>query len=115
MCNLFPTCEPAEIVLHRIAEEIGSVATGLSAVETHVSNLIGAAAAPVKDLEQLQALDRLGQHLRVLEAFLFAAGRCDCGRVDVDAALDSVWLEGVRIRLGGGRTSASMPAEPDLW
>lgn len=115
MCCTFPTCEPMSIVLERIAVEVGSTADELAHVETHVAAMIEGA-GPAEGFEQLQALDRLGQQLRAIEAFLSAATSCECGRVNIEAALDSVSLEGVRKRLGGGRTPvATAASEPELW
>ena len=115
MCAPFPTCEPATTVFQRVAAELGRAAEDLSRVETHVAILAANRTAP-SCLEQLQALDRIGQQLRVLEAFLVAVGTCRCGRVDIDQALQEVWLEAVRKRLGGGEASeTAASAEPELW
>ena len=116
MCAPFPTCEPATTVFQRVAAELGLAAADLARVETHVAILAANRTAPAS-LEQLQALDRIGQQLRVLEAFLVMAGTCRCGRVDIDQALQEVWLEAVRKRLGGGHASEAAPAsaEPDVW
>jgi hypothetical protein len=113
MCRTFPTCEPVEVVLQRLAFEIGSAADDLQALEGQVASMLGG--APAEGMERLQSLDRLGQHLRTLEAFLTAAKPCECGRLDIESALDQVWLEGVRKRLGGGRAQAVVTAEPELW
>ncbi len=114
MCNPFPSCETVETVLQRVASEIGSAADDLGALEQSVADLV-VSAGQASSLEQLQSLDRLGQQLRTLEVFLRAATPCSCGRVDIDRALDEVWLEGVRKRLGGGKTAAPVAAEPELW
>lgn len=115
MCRTFPTCEAVDVVMKRIAVEIGSAADELADVEAHVAAMVGGA-APTNGFERLQALDRLGQQLRTLEAFLSAAAPCECGRLDIESALDRVWLEGVRKRLGGGRThTPAIAAEPELW
>jgi hypothetical protein len=115
MCRTFPTCESIDVVMQRLATEIGSAADELAGVEAHVAALVGGS-APTDGYERLQSLDRLGQQLRTLEAFLSAAAPCECGRLDIEAALDTVWLESVRKRLGGGRTPApAAPAEPELW
>jgi hypothetical protein len=114
MCRPFPTCETVDVVMQRIAAEIGSAADDLAAVEAHVAAAVGGAVT-AGGLVQLQSLDRLGQQLRTLEAFLSAAGSCRCGRIDIDRALDRVWLEGVRKRLGGGRAPEPAATEPELW
>ena len=115
MCRTFPTCEAVDVVMQRIAVEIGSAADELAGVEAHVAAMIGGS-APTDGYERLQALDRLGQQLRTIEVFLSAAAPCKCGRLDIETALDSVWLESVRRRLAGGRTQApAVPAEPELW
>jgi hypothetical protein len=115
MCRTFPTCESIDVVMQRLAAEIGSAANDLADVEAQVAAMVGG--APLTGVERLQALDRLGQQLRALEAFLHAATLCACGRIDIETALDRVWLEGVRKRLGGGRTHAheKAVAEPELW
>lgn len=111
----FPTCESIGIVLERIAVEVGSTADELGHIETHVATMIEGA-RPADGFEQLQALDRLGQQLRAIEAFLSAATSCECGRVNIEAALDSVSLESVRKRLGGGYAPVETTAsEPELW
>ncbi|HVY87742.1 MAG TPA: hypothetical protein VG942_02685 [Hyphomonadaceae bacterium] len=116
MCATFPTCEPATTVFQRVAAELGAAAYDLSRVETHVAVLAENRVAPAS-VEQLQALDRIGQQLRVLEAFLVSASTCRCGRIDIDQALGEVWLEAVRKRLGGGHGMAAeaASAEPELW
>lgn len=115
MCRTFPTCEAVDVVMQRIAAEIGSAADELAGVEAHVAALVGGS-APTDGYERLQALDRLGQQLRTLEAFLSAAAPCECGRLDIETALDRVWLESVRKRLGGGRAQTQVLAtEPELW
>lgn len=115
MCCTFPTCEPIGIVMERVAVEVGSTANELAHIESHVATMIEGA-APEDGVEQLQALDRLGQQLRAIEAFLSAATSCECGGVNIEAALDSVTLEGVRKRLGGGRTPVeAVASEPELW
>lgn len=113
MCRTFPTCEPVSVVMQRIAAEIGSAADDLAAIEADVAATIGGAAAGGS--ERLQSLDRLGQQLRTLEAFLSATASCKCGGVDIEAALDRVWLEAVRKRLGGGVSATAEVAEPELW
>ncbi len=113
MCRTFPTCEPVDVVLQRLASEIASAADDLQALEGEIAKLV--AAAPADGFERLQSLDRLSQQLRTLEAFLGAARPCTCGRVDIETALDRVWLEAVRKRLGGGRAHVAAPVEPELW
>lgn len=115
MCRTFPTCEAVDVVMQRIAAEIGSAADALAVVEADVAAIIGGAKL-TDGFERLQALDHLGQQLRTLETFLSAAAPCECGKLDIETALDRVWLEGVRKRLGGGRIEAQAePAEPELW
>ena len=115
MCRTFPTCETVDVVMQRIAAEIGSAADTLAVVEADVAAMVSGV-KPAEGFERLQALDHLGQQLRTLEAFLYAAASCECGRLDIETALDHVWLEGVRKRLGGGRVAApAAPAEPELW
>jgi len=63
MCRTFPTCEAIDVVMKRIAGEIGSAADELADVEAHVAAMIGGA-APTNGFERLQSLDRLGQQLR---------------------------------------------------
>lgn len=115
MCRTFPTCEPVEVVMRRLTSEIRSAADDLAGLEAHVASVIGK--GTVEGMEHLQSLDRLGQQLRVLEAFLGAAKPCACGRIDIESALDRVWLESVRKRLGGGRSQPHehVSAEPELW
>jgi hypothetical protein len=115
MCRTFPTCEPVDVVMQRLTFEIRSAADDLAGLEAQVASLLGKGAS--EGMEQLQSLDRLGQQLRVLEAFLGAAKPCACGRIDIESALDRVWLESVRKRLGGGRpqTHDHPTAEPELW
>ncbi|MFT3722234.1 MAG: hypothetical protein QM773_01515 [Hyphomonadaceae bacterium] len=112
MCRTFPTCETVDVVMQRVAGELGSAANDLAALESDVASLIGG--ANVEGMLRLQALDRIGQQLRVLEAFMSAAAPCQCGRIDIEPALDRVWLEAVRKRLGGGTLAAAV-AEPELW
>lgn len=113
MCRTFPTCEPVDVVLQRLACEISSAADDLQALEGQVASLVGASTAD--GFERLQSLDRLGQQLRTLEAFLGGIKPCACGRVDIEEGLDRVWLEAVRRRLGGARTHAVAASEPELW
>jgi hypothetical protein len=114
MCKTFPTCESSEVVMQRISAEIGAVADDLLTLEEDIAALISGGKAD--GMEGLQSLDRLGQHLRALKTFLGAAKPCQCGRVDIDNALDRVWLEGVRKRLGGGGGAvAAAVSEPELW
>jgi hypothetical protein len=116
----FPSCERPEVVMQRIAVELGDAACELAAVEGAIAGLIESRDLPA-DLDHFQALDRIGQKLRTLEAFLLAASSCSCGRIDVEAALDEVWLEQVRSRLSGAPSvcvHAAVPAEPvdvELW
>ena len=112
MCRTFPTCEPVDVMMTRVAGELNSAANDLAALEGEVAALIGE--ANVEGMLRLQALDRIGQQLRVLEAFLTTATPCQCGRIDIEQALDRVWLEAVRKRLGGGVLAAAA-AEPELW
>ncbi len=112
MCRTFPTCEPVDVVMQRVAVELGSAARDLAALEGEVAALIGE--ANVEGMLRLQALDRINQQLQVLEAFMRAAATCQCGGVDIEPALDRVWLEAVRKRLGGG-TLAVAASEPELW
>lgn len=115
MCRTFPTCEPVDVVMKRVAAEIASAADDLSGVEAHVVAMIDGKPS-AEGSEQLQCLDRLSQQLRTLEAFLSAAAPCKCGGIDLEAALDRVWLEGVRKRLGGGKgVTVSAANEPELW
>ncbi len=114
MCRTFPTCEPVSVVMQRIAAEIGSAADDLAAIESDVATMVSG--TPTNSgFERLQSLDRLGQQLRTLEAFLSATASCQCGGVDIETALDRVWLESVRKRLGGGMSASAAAAEPELW
>ncbi len=112
MCRTFPTCESVDVVMQRVAAELGSAARDLAGLEGEVAALIGE--ANVEGMLRLQALDRINQQLQVLETFLRTAAPCQCGRIDIEPALDHVWLEAVRKRLGGG-TLAAAAAEPELW
>lgn len=112
MCRTFPTCESVDVVMQRVAAELGSAAKDLAALEGEVAALIGE--ANVEGMLRLQALDRINQQLQVLETFMRAATPCQCGRIDIEQALDRVWLEAVRKRLGGGTLATAM-AEPELW
>jgi hypothetical protein len=102
-----------DVILHRISTEIGSTADDLQEIEGQVASIIGG--TNVDSLERLQSLDRLGQQLRALQDFLAAAKPCECGRVDIEAALERIPLEGVRKRLGGGRAQPAAAVEPELW
>jgi hypothetical protein len=116
MCVTTPTCEPASVVFQRVAAELRIAADALTQVEDHVSLLAADRALP-DSVEQLQAIDRIGQQLRALEDFLDAAGQCRCGRIEIDFALGEVRLEAVRMRLSGERppAAAMASAEPELW
>ena len=109
-----PSCESVETVMLRIAAEIGIAASDLAAVETQVVDALTTGSASA-NLDQLQSIDRIGQQLRTLEAFLEGAGLCRCGRIDVERGLDEVWLEGVRARLGGSPVSAAPAGEVEVW
>jgi hypothetical protein len=116
MCRTSSTCEPTDVVMGRVAAEIRSTADDLALIEADVAGLLAGKASP-DGILRLQSLDRLGQQLRTLELFLTTAAPCQCGRLDIDPALDRVWLESVRTRLGGGRTPGAEAAatEPELW
>jgi hypothetical protein len=116
MCLLLPTCEPLDIVMQRVAAEVSYAADELSGIESDVADLVSGRALPQAN-ERLQTLDRLVQQLRALDVFLRSAGPCDCGRIDIENALDRVWLETMRKRLGGASPVAreAGAAEPDLW
>jgi len=118
MADGFPTCEKPETVMQRVAVELGAAACELVAVESAIASLIESGVLP-PGLDQLQALDRVGQQLRTLEAFLHAASSCACGRIDVEPALEEVWLEQVRNRLRGAPPVAvvapAITQDVELW
>jgi hypothetical protein len=114
MCVSVPTCESVETVMLRVAAEIGVAARDLAAVESQVVDALAKRSASA-NLDQLQSIDRIGQQLRTLEAFLEGAGMCRCGRVDVERGLDEVWLESVRARLGGVPVSVAPAGEVEVW
>jgi hypothetical protein len=117
MADGFPSCERPETVMQRVAVELGAAACELEAVEGAVSGLIESGVLPA-NVDQFQALDRIGQQLRALEAFLHATASCSCGRIDVEPALEEVWLEQVRSRLSGAPAAAVATAaavEVELW
>jgi hypothetical protein len=118
MCRTFPTCESIDTVLKRVAVEIRSAADDLSAIEADVAEAVSCAPARPERFERLQSLDRLVQQLRALDVFLATAAPCECGRIDIETALDRVWLETMRKRLGGGRPTTTpllAATEPDFW
>jgi hypothetical protein len=115
MCAHFPSCEPLETVLQRVAVEVGGAAVDLEKLELLVIALAGGRPPATADMERLQSFDRLGQHLRTLQAFLHSLRPCLCGRIDIDTALDEVWLESVRRRLKGAPIAAPAIADPELW
>ena len=118
MADGFPSCERPETVMQRVAVELGEAACELAAVESVIAGLIESRALPAS-LDQLQAIDRIGQRLRTLEAFLQAASSCSCGRIDVAPALEEVWLEQVRNRLRGApevaRVAPALTEDVELW
>jgi hypothetical protein len=109
------TLAPADVVLKRVAAELGAAASELAAVEAHVAALIGHGLVDLAETEQLQALDRINQQLRALEAFLYAAAPLAEDRIDLTSALRSVSLERVRSRLAGSTSHATAPSAPELW
>jgi hypothetical protein len=106
---------PADIVLKRVAAELGAAAADLAAVEAHVAALVGHGLSDHADAENLQALDRVNQQLRVLEAFLYAAAPLAQERMDLTDALHRVWLDGVRDRLAGHAPSCEPAPVPEFW
>ena len=114
MCVSVPSCETIETVMLRVAAEIRVAAKDLAVVEAQVVDALSTGSA-LANLDQLQSIDRIGQQLRTLEAFLEGAGMCRCGRVDVERGLDEVWLESVRARLSGAAMSAAPAGEVEVW
>jgi hypothetical protein len=114
MSNAVHACEPFETVMLRVAAELGAVANDLAGVENRVATILQGAPDRKNDVAQLQSLDRIGQQLRALEAFLASACTCRCGCVDVMRALGDVRLESVRARLAG-ETPAAAGGEVELW
>jgi hypothetical protein len=106
---------PVDTVLQRVASELGTAASEIADLEARLAGLIGSGHGDVAEIEQLQALDRLGQQLRVLELFLYSAAPRSTGRVDLAPALEYVWLEGVRARLSGVAAAPAAGCDAELW
>lgn len=98
----------ARELMHRVAAELGVVASELGGLED-------VCVATSMAHESLQTFDKLGQTLRALESFLFVAGAEAEGDIAIDAALDAVLLERLRARLSGLRIVKNRADEAEFW
>ena len=106
---------PIDAVLTRVAHELGAAACELAGLEACLAASMGDGRGAASGIEQLQGLDAIGQRLRALETFLFAAAPRTFGLTDLVTALDHVLLEGVRARLAGGEAPVAFSGEAELW
>ena len=106
---------PIDAVLTRVAHELGAAACELAELEAGLAAGFVEGRGAASGVEQLQGLDAIGQRLRALETFLFAAAPRTFGLTDLLSALDHVRLEGVRARLAGGEAPIAFSGEAELW
>ncbi len=101
--------------MQRIAAEIGSAADDLAGVEAQVASA-GERSGPTDGYERLQALDRLGQQLRTLEAFLARPSPASAGAsISKRRSTASGSKRCASASAAVARRRTSVAAEPELW
>jgi hypothetical protein len=103
---------PIDLLLRRVASELGAAAEGLAQLEVQVVLLTEASTDC--DSMALQSLDRLTQHVRAIADFLHDASMGALGAVAIGEALSCVPLAELKDQLAGASASLA-PAETEFW
>ncbi len=106
---------PLPTLLARLGEEVGRCANEARRLENVMGPLVARSAPTRREIEAVQALDGLTQHLRAVAAILGAAAEDHAG-ARLDLVIRRTGLEDLSHRLLHGM-AVSEPAagEPELW